>query len=291
MSLQQFGWVDDQQAVQAVLATLPMPLFAAAAPHLAGSGEGKTVLLSDAVKKVLGHHMPAQKQPRGTCVSRGFSRGVDYLECVEIALGQPEEFKFISHSYVYGRCREIGGWLSNQDGAVGAWAAKAVAEGVITNEDCNDRDADYDDLAVQWGARGVPQQYKDLALQRKNRVVTVSLVTTPEEARDGLCNGYPLPVCSNQGFTMTRDSNGHCRPQGSWSHCMVWTGYRDDRKQFLVEQSWGQNTPDGPTGDLDIPDNAFWIDWDVAAGMLRGRDSFLMSAFDGYPARKLDWYV
>ncbi len=287
-----FGWRDNPPAVKAVLATLPYPRFEVAAAHLNGSGEGKTVLLSDAVKRVLGKHMPAQQQPRGTCVSRGWSRATDYLECVEIALGgEPEEFKYISHSYVYGRCREIGGDLSSQDGAVGAWAAKAVAEGVLTNEDCQDKDVGYDDLAVQWGSRGVPKKLKDLALERGNKVKTVTLVTTAEQARDMLCNGYPLSVCSGQGFAMSRDSEGYCHTQGEWAHCMMWSAYRDDKKRFLVEQSWGQNTPDGPLGNLDIPDNAFWIDWDVADHMLKGEDSFALSAFQGFPARRLDWII
>lgn len=290
MAANTFGWRKDPAEVARIVATLPYPRFDIAAHNLKGTGTGKTVLLSDAVKKVTGKHMAAQDQPRGTCVSRGFSRGVDYVQCVEILQGQPEVLKLVSHSFVYGICREIGGYLSYEDGAVGAWAAKAVnTVGNITNDDCGDKDAGYDDLAVEWGAKKVPQKWKDLAKQRNNIIQTVSLVDTPEAARDAICNGYPVPVCSGQGFSMTRDSNGRCAAQGSWAHCMVWTGYRDDRRQFLVEQSWGQNTPSGPLGDLDIPDNAFWIDWDVAARMLREQDSFALSQFLGYPAQLLDW--
>ncbi len=286
-----FGWHDRPAAVAAVLATLPFPRFEQAAIHLTGTGDGKTVLLSDAVKKVLGKHMPAQQQPRGTCVSRGWSRAVDYLECVEIALvGLPTRFEYISHAFIYGTGAEIGHDQNSQDGLVGAWAAKAVNTfGNCTNEECEDKDAGYDDLAVEWKAEGVPQKFKDLG--KDNIVKTVTLVTTPEQARDMLCNGYPLSVCSWQGFSMKRDSEGHCRAEGSWAHCMMWSAYRDDKKQFLVEQSWGQNTPSGPLGTLDIPDNAFWIDWDVGAKMLRGEDSFALSAFQGFPARTIDWYV
>lgn len=287
-----FGWREDPFAVQAVLSTLSDPRFERAAANLTGTGEGKTVLLSDVAKKLLGKHLPAQQQPRGTCVSRGWSRAVDYLQCVQIAIGQrPQEFKFASHAYIYGCGAEVGGDQNYQDGLVGAWAAKAVTLfGVCTNEECADRDAGYDDLAVQWKAKGVPQKFKDLG--KDNLVKTVSLVTTPDQARDAICNGYPISCCSGQGFTMTRDSNGKCSPQGSWSHCMMWSAYRDDRRQFLVEQSWGQNTPSGPTGDLDIPDNSFWIDWDVAARMLRGEDSFALSNFDGWPAQDiLHWLI
>ena len=71
MSVQQFGWVNDPSAVQSVLATLPFPRYESCADHLTGTGDGKTVLLSDAVKKVIGGHMPAQQQPRGTCFPAG----------------------------------------------------------------------------------------------------------------------------------------------------------------------------------------------------------------------------
>ena len=622
--IQNFGWRRDPQEVERILKTLPYPTYESCAKHLTGSGEGKTVLLSDSVKKVLGKHMPAQQQPRGTCfprgtkitmwddtfkniedveigdiihsnarnvrrviakqrrlytgflykikghnysvtatgehpicigkylnrilinrwveardlevgstfyyytkgvrgftdiieeislvevrnfpvynlevevdhtyiangiyvhncVSRGWSRAIDYLECVQIVNSAPEKFNLVSHAFVYGTCREIGNDLSRQDGAVGAWAAKAVSTiGVITNEDCGDRDAGYDDLAVEWGWKGVPAKYKDMARERKNIVKTVTLVTSAEQARDMICNGYPISVCSGQGFSMTRNSEGFCRPQGSWAHCvlpdslisgpiykkakdikigdmvyshdgrqhrvskvyirehegtnirikaagipeieitdehpilvyrrvfkvegekhaklivgdyiekgdpepfytsegryqqlwvkakdilsddrvlnpvlklasakssyvneftmyvvkniekanykgtvynyevedshsyvangiithncMMFSAYRDDKKWFLVEQSWGQNTPSGPLGDMDIPDNSFWIDWDTANRMLKQQDSFSLSGFNGFPGPgpvppippvppvppipiKLDWFI
>ena len=72
---------------------------------------------------------------------------------------------------------------------------------------------------------------------------------------------------------------------------MLWTAAREDKKWFLVEQSWGPNVPSGPLGDMDIPNNAFWIDWNVAARMLREQDSFALSNFQGFPAQRLDWYA
>ena len=74
---------------------------------------------------------------------------------------------------------------------------------------------------------------------------------------------------------------------------MMWSAWRDDRRQFLVEQPWGQNTPSGPLGDLDIPDNAFWIDWDTAQRMLGQQDSFALSGFQGFPGQPalLSWLI
>lgn len=285
-----FGWVEDQPAVEAVLATLPFPRCEMAAPHLEGSGEGKSAYLWEAAIRVTGAHLPAQQQPRGTCVSRGYSRAVDYVSCVEIALlGEAEEYKPVSHSFLYGCGGEIGNDQNFRDGLVGAWVAKAVATmGNCTNEECEDRDAGYDDLAVQWKAKGVPKKFKELG--KDNLVGAVTLVTTPEQARDMICNGYPLSVCSDQGFTTTRDAEGRCRPQGTWNHCMMWSGYDDATKRFCIEQSWGQNNPSGPTV-LGQPDNSFWADWSVGARMLAQQDSFAVAQFAGWASRELRWLI
>lgn len=278
------GWVKDEDAVKAVLETLPYPIFGDAAAHLAGTGEDKTVLLYKSHITLFGKHLPANEQQIGSCVSHCYSRAVDYLSLIEILNGDREEFKSISHSAIYGMARELGGMLGGGDGLVGAYASKCVNTlGVTSNEFAQDSRTD-DRLARTWGSRGAPREIKEDA--KKHLIKTVSLVATPEEARDAICNGYPIGVCSGQGFTMQRDSEGRCRPQGSWAHAMMWSGYDADKRRFCVEQSWGQNTPSGPTY-LDQPDNSFWIDWDVAARMLRERDSFSLGSLDGWPAQKL----
>ena len=47
--------------------------------------------------------------------------------------------------------------------------------------------------------------------------------------------------------------------------------------------------PSGPIGLGDHPPWAFWVDADVADRMLRQGDSWALSAFEGFPARKLQW--
>lgn len=296
MSVQVFGWRDDPVEVQRVVATLPFPTATICASHLSGTGEDKTVLLWEAAIKATGNHLPAHRQPRGTCVSRGFARAVDYVQCVEIAmLGEPEEFKSVSHAVVYGLCKEVGGDIGPQnqsergDGAVGAWAAKAVSMmGNIDRVSVKDEALDSDTLAIQYAVSGVPASVKDLA--KSHLIKAATLVESVEQARDFICNGYPLSCCSSQGFTMTRDSEGRCRPQGQWNHCMMWPGYDKEKRRFCVDQSWGQNTPDGPIY-LNQPTNSFWIDWDVADRMIRARDTFALSAFDGFPAREISWLM
>jgi hypothetical protein len=214
------GWVHNPDEVGRICGTLPRPLFGATAAGLKGSGAGRTTLLYKAWKDVNGQYIDYPAQVIGCCVSRGFEHGVDLLECVQIALGhKAEKFTPTSHEFIYATARvDVGGQRgSYQDGAVGAWAAKAVSTlGTVSQELVGP----YDDRKCkEWGARGAPADLKAKAADHK--VHTVSLVTTFEELEDALANGYPVTVCSNQGFTLERDEHGFCRPHGNWSHCLL----------------------------------------------------------------------
>lgn len=281
------GWVADPEQVAEVLSTLPMPLFGAAAPWLEGSGAGKTTLLYKAWKDVNGgKYIDYPAQTIGDCVSQGFAHGVDLLAAVEIAIGKEnEEFHEAATESIYGMARvDIGGQRgSYSDGAVGAWAAKAVNTlGTVTRAVVGPYDGQR---AKSWGAKGVPAEIKAKAADHK--VKTVSLIRTYEELEDALANGYPVPVCSNQGFTLQRDANGFCRPKGSWSHCMLIVGVRNDATPgACIFQSWGPEMPSGPLS-LDQPTNSFWADRRTVASMLAMQDSWALSAFDGYPGRDL----
>ena len=281
------GWLHDPDEVQRTLAGMPFPYFASAAPNLAGSGDAKTVLLYKAFKDVNGGSYvdyPAQKI--GDCVSHGFGHGVDLLEAVQIAIGKKnDDFKQTATEAIYGMARvDIGGEKgSTEDGAVGAWAAKAVSTiGTL------DRDVvgPYSgDRAKDWGANGVPADLE--AKAKDHKVLTTSMVTTFAQMQDALANGYPVTVCSNQGFSMERDQQGFCSPEGSWSHCMLIVGVRaDSRPGACIFQSWGSSTPSGPL-DLDQPPNSFWADRDTVEQMLSMQDSWSLSSFQGYPSQVL----
>src|SRR5581483_9317991 len=81
------GWIDDQQAVQRVLATKKNALFADAAPHLSSYYQGEDVGLWRAAIKVTGKVLPADKQTIGDCVSHGHARGLLPLVCAKEAAG------------------------------------------------------------------------------------------------------------------------------------------------------------------------------------------------------------
>jgi hypothetical protein len=281
------GWVHNPAAVQRVLAGMPHPYFAAAAAHLGGSGAGQTTLLYKAFKDVNGgQYIDYPAQVIGDCVSHGFGHGIDLLEAVQITLGRkPNDFKQTATEAVYGMARvDIGGERGSfQDGAVGAWAAEAVSKiGTLPRDLLGPYDGKR---AKQWGASGVPADLK--AKAGAHKVETTSLVTTFSELEDALANGYPVTVCSNQGFTLERDSQGFCSPHGVWGHCMLIVGVRaDDRPGACIFQSWGSNVPTGPLA-LDQPPNSFWADRKVVERMLSMEDSWALSNFEGYPSQAL----
>ncbi|HEY2157680.1 MAG TPA: hypothetical protein VGH33_18770 [Isosphaeraceae bacterium] len=280
------GWVHSPDEVAKHLATLAKPTFAEAAPRLSGAGTGKTVLLYKAFKDVNGgQYIPYVAQQIGDCVSHGFGHGVDLLECVQIAVGKKaEKLEQTATEAVYGMARvDIGGGSIWGDGAIGAWAAKAVSSIGTVNRDVVGPYSGQ--RAKEWGRSGVPADIKAKAGEHK--VQTTALVSTYEELEDALANGYPVPVCSNQGFTLTRDDQGFCRPRGVWGHCMLIVGLRaDDRPGACIFQSWGPDVPSGPLA-FDQPPNSFWADRKVVEDMLAMRDSWALSNFDGYPDQTL----
>jgi hypothetical protein len=296
-----FGWRPELadahvEALTQNLAAQGIPVrFQDQAPHLMqGADPTKPAILHDVAKKVTGDFLRSQNQPRGTCTSRGAKRAVDLTQCVLIAAGEPYEFKYTSHAVLYGLGREHAGMLGgnpnneNDDGCSGAAMAWAANQGGNLANDEDQDDDNKDDMACLWGARGCPSEIKTKAAQRL--IKAVALVRTPEETRDALVSGHAVTVASNVGFegipaqhVFGRDQDGRAHRRGTWNHQMCFTGYRPDKQWFLVDQSWGPSSPDGPIGDLPIPSYSFWAAWDDAAAMIRQGDSWAFSGFVGWP--------
>lgn len=294
------GWVPPEQrsyevAKQHDILLSSTRVMSAAGANIAGSGEGKVVLLHKILEEVHGS-FPVNRQTIGDCVSHGWCKGIEVLTAVEIAMkGENEEWpgKLQATEWVYGTSRVIqgGGRLGNGDGSLGSWAAAAVKENGTLLRDV------YDGIdltrysgkrAKDFGYRGLPTQLEKIA--DEHPVQTCALVTSYEEARDAIANGYPVPVCSNQGFSDKRDSDGFAKPSGSWDHCMLFVSVDDEYKRpgLLCVNSWGT---DWISGSLrhGQPEGSFWVDAETVDRMLRGRDSYAISNFKGYPARSLDY--
>lgn len=289
------GWLERPADVAEVLGFLNRPFFGAEAKvsGIQDSGKGKVVLLHKALWQVAPDYK-IHNQTAGTCVSHGWGLCVDVLKAVQIVAGAREKYTGdTSTEVIYAGSRvEIGkGACGRGDGSIGAWAAKWVSEyGTLVRGKYGSIDVTTPDdrIAVRWGMPrvGVPDEIEPRV--KEHPVKTTSLVTDYEQARDAISQGYPVPVCSNQGFTSTRDEKGFARPRGSWAHCMAFVSVddADSRPGLLCVNSWSENWISGPRRH-DQPEGSMWVDADVCTRMLRGQDSFAISGYVGFPAQDL----
>lgn len=290
------GWIPAPAEVEAILSTLVEGYdVATAAPHLMKGDavwDGQSdICLWEAEIAVTGSVLEAHKQTIGDCVSHGHGSGVDLLQCIQIFKG-----KFAGEFIVgrdecyteahYGNMRE-GKRMGYSDGAVGIWAVESLKNHGYTTR--NGRKYNGQD-AKQWGAKGTPAEIKNQGSERK--LAQYILVRDTKEAMNLLWNGYPITVCSNQGFTMRRDENGICEAQGSWAHCMVIIGAILVNGQiiFIIRQSWGANVPSGPTI-KNMPNCSFGARESVVQRMFGARDSYALSGIPGFPAGPFNYRV
>jgi hypothetical protein len=289
------GWVSDPDAVEQVARALPERYFRTT--EAGREGDIPTdVFLWETCRKVTGDLLPARNQGQvGSCVSFGTASAVEHLQCVQIALGSPEEYRDLAQEVIYGGSRvQVGKGRIRGDGSVGAWAAKFVKDwGVVSRGRYPgyDLSAYSESICRQFGNAGCPAALETVA--REHPVKAIAQVKTTEEARRALASGYPIAVCSNQGFGSTRDEEGFARAQGSWAHCMAIVGYQTSgpRKGFFILNSWGTGWIKGPTGKGNPSPAGFWAEESVVARMLAADDSWAFSDVKGFPARRIDWFA
>jgi hypothetical protein len=304
------GWIPAPHEVDKIVKDLPIPLVTGS--KLPVGDEQTEVLLYQIFKQVVGRTEYPGPQAIGDCVSHGWKRAVDYTAIMQIHLELKnqfgptmnyaaqdvqqakaallEEFQEAATEPIYALSRvEVGGQRgSYSDGSVGAWAAKAVTKyGTLSWKTLADKGLGgvYDaKRAKDWGAKGLPDDLEPLAV--KHTVKNTSLVKNFSDAAKLIQNGYVIPVCSNQGFTMTRDAQGFCKASGTWNHCMMFSSVRWDRPGLLCHQNWGLNNPSGPVY-KEQPSNTFWVEPNIVDRMLGMGDSFSPSGFEGYPAQDI----
>ena len=288
----------------------PQPGDGAALEVTAPIGDGQPVLLYRAMVEAFaathsGQAWVVGKQGIGDCVGWGHAHGAQCLLAVQWKLSGGGAWYEVSSEACYGgsRVEARGGGLAGYgDGSYGASAVKFLKNyGAVYRIDYRTETGnDETDLRVyssrrakswgNFGNGGQPDRAtgKLDAIAKLHPVRSIALCATFEEAAAAIANGYPVTVCSGQGFSSTRDADGFCRPSGSWSHCMVFVGVRFDRKGLLCLNSWGPSWVRGPKWPSDQPDGSFWVDEATATRMLRGRDSWALGDQLGFPARKLN---
>lgn len=288
------GWVDDPWAVDKVMNDLPFPVFQDVWTPIKGTGKRKCVLLYDIIRKASGGSFPIRKQTVGDCVAQGAAYAVDAIKAVDIVINKELE-RWVAETAtedIYAGSRiTIGKGRILGDGSIGAWAARYVNEfGALPRGKYGSIDlSKYSgSKARSWGKRGagVPAELKPHA--KKHPVLTVSQVTTYEQVRDLIANGYAVTIASNQGFTSKRDKEGFALPHGNWAHQMSILGVDDRYKRpgVLVQNSWGVWNS-GPTRH-NQPAGSFWVDAEEIENRILNRgDSWAFSGYEGFRVQKL----
>jgi hypothetical protein len=298
-----FGWHADGEEIAANLDRGRTLHFAQTDAGKVALGD-EDVFLWRAVRKAA--KLPDDKYPNvnqqsvGCCVGCGWKHSADVCQATAIASGKAFEFKPVSVEVIYAGSRvEVGGGRISGDGSMGTWAAKWCRErgGLVPmgKYPAADLTTFSPSRARSWGRTGVPDDLEPLA--KEHPVKGCALVTTWADVKRSVQQGYPVAVCSDQGFRMERDATGRCRPQGTWPHCMAIIGVRvakDGRSEAgFILNSWGDQAHTGPVWPPDAPVAGFWADASVIDRMVRQGDSFALADVAGFPARhvKPDWFV
>lgn len=309
MAARLFGYSPNPAKTDKFVASLKYPTLAEAGPGLKSDDKQDIVLWPSIIKCDPNYRRVAQGI--GSCTGHGFAGCTDALAATEIVVhGEAEDWvdrALEASIYAFSRCEVEGTTNAGMtDGSYGAACAKAVMKfGVLHyNVDYGGQKfTEYSaDREKKWGNSGVPDDLEPFA--KKHRVKTTTLVDSFDLLCKALSSGYPVAVCSTQGFTMSRsdgpkpEDRGWASPRGTWPHCMAIIGKRGGKRPgALIWNSWGANAHTGGhySGIPDHPDDmpkefrgsTFWADADVVDGMLRERDSFALSSYDGFPPRKI----
>jgi hypothetical protein len=305
-STQLFGWSPSPEGVQDFIDSLPHPEFQDAAPNLVASNQ--PVFLYRALPKEYRN----EPQQIGDCVSWGHKHAVDILGAIDFKLGLSNKFLEVSSESIYGGARVesksrpegqtegIGeGSGGYRDGSYGAAACKWLLNyGVVYRDVYQTPNGEIDlrtysgNRAKDWGNFGNGGRNDKGFLDKvaKNHPVkAVARVRTWEDFVKAMQNGYPVTICSSVGFDSPTDSNGFCRRNGVWNHCMTLVGVRFDIEGGLILNSHGPNSPNQSRGIYpeDQPKGSFWATRKTVEDILAAGDSWAISGVKGFPPKKM----
>lgn len=284
------GWINNPTEVEKLQSTYKIETMNFY-NKIAESGRGKVVLLHKIYESVTGKPFPVFTQEIGDCVSFGYALAVEVVMAVQKSINPREEIPaHVATEPIYGGSRvEIGNNKNpfpptEPDGSVGIWGADWVKNyGILLRKAIDGIDlSSYDgNRAKEWGWKGVPDNLEPIA--KMHPVKQYALVTSYEEARDAITNGYPVVVCSNQGFREVRDQDGFAAAYGTWAHCMCFVAVDDSFKRpgLLCCNSWGETWITGPKRH-DQPNGSFWVEAKTVDRMLKDRDSYAISNLEGF---------
>ncbi|MCK9570356.1 twin-arginine translocation signal domain-containing protein [Candidatus Pacearchaeota archaeon] len=295
------GWTHSEASRRRFINSSPKPFMNQMDAEIKGTGAGKVAILWPFLEKVTGKPLQPHNQEIGDCVSHAYGLGVDILTATQIVKRNSPQ-RWVAEAateVIYGGSRiEIGKAIYNRslygDGAEGYWAAEFIKKyGVLLRKKYGDYDfTHYDgEVARNLGYKGVPTELEPLC--KLHPVGWCALVQNWEEARDCVYNGYPVILCSNQGFNTKRgrDKDGYLMPGNrAWNHAMLLTGIDEacDRPGGCIQNSWGDFVSGGTK--LNQPVGSFWADASVINRICAQGDTIAISSYAGYPRQTYDLF-
>ena len=278
-----------------------MPLFG-----IRGFSDAPTQSL---LYKFIKDHKPFY-QETGSCVGCGLGMALWCLESVEVNYqGQLEDPICPFWLLPYGKSREIAGMFGRGEGSFGSAAIEAIQRyGTLQSNFSGVPKYEVKDGALVWGEQAemnwsdgtaIKQSFLDIG--KKYIVKTAARITSVEEAKAALINGYPLTCASNWGGEMNPKVQGKDpktsillnRRVTTWGHqmcCLGWMMHPEFKDVFYIQNSWG-NSFQGSPKNFDETDGGFWISAKDMQWIIKDGEVFAISNFAGFPARKLDWYI
>ena len=299
MEARAFGYDPDPAGAAAFVSTLARPTLAQAGPELA-TDEKTEIFLYEALLQLMPSWQRGSQGNVGSCVGWAAALCVDILAACDIVYRKEAEVwggRTIEAS-LYGLSRvESRGLRVNAggDGSTGFHAAKAIRDygSLHYGQDYGGTrfDAHSSQRERDWGRNGLPEVLEPFAKER--RASETTLCTSFMDVARAVSNGYACNVCSLQGFSMSRDEDGFCRPGGTWPHAMCICGIRwGKRPGALIVNSWGASNTVGKHYPANIPEPvrvcSFWADADVIDRMCRGEDTYTYAGYSGFKATKIE---
>lgn len=274
-----------------------------------GAGAGKLSLTYMAAQQLYPGVLPGGRQLRGDCVSWS-SRTTGLVSyCASLLYGSnplkndaPQASAeaianglFSTESWYWFRGYDGDGWSCSAAADVGLKQA-----GLVLRQNYTDLGIDLTEYtpskAGRWGRTPPPGEVRSMT--GRYLIQNATVVTTWEQARDMLAQGYAISTCGGESWSYNRDANGVCsRTNQGWAHAIsvIAADDRDEvRKKYgsgllLFANSWGEYLSGGRRiygTDLEIPPGCFWSRWSDCAN----RSMIAFSTGKGWAANPLpDW--
>jgi hypothetical protein len=257
-------------------------------------------------KLLNGKFLPYDWQLTGSCVGAGGDNMRKTLLASEIVYGgRLEEFRIVFWPFTYGISRMLDGSHGRGEGSTGSSWAKAASQygsfavdetaGLPQFKMVQDWLQLTEQIEYQWSYGG-DFDPKYLELGKHHLIKTVAPCKDHADVTAALVSGHAITQASNFGFApMVPTPHGNPPVRlvswnGSWSHQTYIDEVWDHPTLGLIFR-WGNNWgPDAHGPALaDEPPSSVYIKAATLDEICRSGEVYAFSAYDGFPARKIDW--